>query len=186
MLVHAAAGGVGLLLTQMVKLRGGRVVGTVSSSEKEQRAREAGADEVVRYDREDVVAAVKDLTAGEGVAAVYDGVGAATFDAGLACLRPRGYMVVFGASSGPVPPVDVMRLHDAGSLFLTRPTIAHYTLTRVELLSRSRDVLSWLAEGRLHVHIGGRYPLDEAAAAHEDLAARRTSGKLLILPRNSA
>jgi NADPH2:quinone reductase len=181
-LVHAAAGGVGLLLTQMVKHRGGRVVGTVSTDEKAALARAAGADEVIRYDQVDFAPETRRLTGGEGVPAVYDGVGRTTFDASLACLRPRGFLVLFGASSGPVPPVDPQRLNSGGSLFLTRPSIAHYTRTREELLARARDLFGWILAGRLEVRIGGRYPLEDARRAHEDLQGRRTTGKVLLVP----
>jgi NADPH2:quinone reductase len=181
-LIHAAAGGVGLLLTQMVKLRGGRVIATVSTDEKAELARKAGADEVIRYDQADFAPEVRRLTDGEGVAVVYDGVGRTTFDGSLACLRPRGMLVLFGASSGQVPPFDPQRLNQGGSLFLTRPSLAHYTLTREELLGRAREVLEWVTSGQLWVRIGGRYPLSEAQRAHEELQARRTTGKLLLLP----
>jgi NADPH2:quinone reductase len=181
-LVHAAAGGTGLLLTQLVRLRGGDVIATVSTQEKEQLAREAGAVEVIRYDRADVVVEVRRITGGDGVAAVYDGVGAATFEASLASIRPRGMLVLFGASSGPAPPFDPQRLNQLGSLFLTRPTLAHYIASREELLERAGAVLEAVAAGHLRVRIGGRYALDEVGRAHEDLEARRTTGKLLILP----
>ena len=180
-LVHAAAGGTGLLLTQMVARKGGRVIATVSTAEKEELARAAGAAEVIRYDREDVAEQVGRLTEGRGVAVVYDGVGKSTFDASLACLRRRGVLVLFGASSGPVPPVDPIRLM-GGSTFLTRPTLAHYVAEREELVARATDVLSWVEDGTLDVRIGQRYSLDEAAQAHEDLAGRRTTGKSLLLP----
>jgi NADPH2:quinone reductase len=179
-LVHAAAGGVGLLLTQMVKLREGRVIGTTSTREKASLAREAGADEVIGYD--DFALRVKDLTGGEGVPAVFDGVGRATFDGSLASLRPRGYMVLSGSASGPAPPVDPARLN-AGSLYLTRPALKHYTASREELVERAGAVFSVIADGRLEVRIGGRYPLQEARRAHEDLEGRRTTGKLLLLSR---
>ncbi|GAA4149747.1 quinone oxidoreductase [Actinomadura keratinilytica] len=179
-LVHAAAGGMGLLLTQIAKLRGARVIGTVSTPEKERLAREAGADEVVGYDG--FAAEVRRLTGGEGVAAVYDGVGAATFDGSLESLRPRGTLALYGAASGQVPPFDPQRLNAAGSLFLTRPTLAHYTLTRDELLERAAAVYGWIARGELRLHIGGRYELADARRAHEDLEGRRTTGKLLLLP----
>jgi NADPH2:quinone reductase len=182
-LVHAGAGGVGLLLTQMVRLRGGTVIATVSTEEKEQLARGAGADDVIRYTETDFTDEVRRLTGGEGVAVVYDGVGRTTFDGSLACLRPRGLLALHGASSGPVPPFDPQRLNFGGSLFLTRPTIAHYTATRDELDQRAGDLFSYLADGRLTVRIGARYPLEEARAAHEDLEGRRTTGKLLLLPR---
>lgn len=181
-LVHAAGGGVGLLLTQIVKMRGGRVIATTSSDEKERRARAAGADEVIPYDG--FAERVRALTGGVGVAVVYDGVGAATFDQSLASIRTRGTMVLFGAASGRVPPLDPMRLEEQGSLVLTRPSLRHYTAKREELLERARDVFAWIADGKLEVHIGGRYPLEDARRAHEDLAARRTSGKLLLLPRD--
>jgi NADPH:quinone reductase len=179
--VHAAAGGMGLLLTQLVAMRGGRVIATTSTTEKAQLAREAGAAEVLEYD--DFAQRVKELTNGVGADVVYDGVGAATFDGSLASLRPRGELVLYGAASGPVPPFDPMRLEGSGSLYLTRPTIRHYTATREELLDRARDVFQWIAEGKLNVRIGGRYPLAEARRAHEDLEARRTTGKLLLIPR---
>jgi NADPH2:quinone reductase len=177
-LVHAAAGGVGLLLTQLVKLRGGHVIGTVSTADKEKLARDAGADEVVRYDN--FAEEVRRRTG--GVHVVYDGVGKTTFDDSMSVLRPRGMLALYGAASGPVPPVDPQRLNAAGSLFLTRPTLVHYIATREELLWRSRDLFDWIAAGDLTVHIGGRYPLDDARRAHEDLEARRTTGKLLLIP----
>ncbi|MEA2229074.1 MAG: NADPH:quinone reductase [Solirubrobacteraceae bacterium] len=179
-LVHAAAGGVGLLLTQIVKLRGGRVIATTSSDEKAQLARGAGADEVIGYDG--FSARVRDLTGGEGVAAVYDGVGRSTFDDSLASLRVRGFMVLYGAASGPVPPLDPMRLVAGGSLFLTRPSLQHYIARREELLQRAADVFGWIADGDLDVRIGHRYPLEGARRAQEDLAARRTTGKLILTP----
>ncbi len=178
--VHAAAGGVGLLLTQMVKMRGGVVIGTTSTPQKAELARGAGADHVVGY--EGFGAAVREVTGGAGAAAVYDGVGRATFDESLAALRRRGYMVLYGAASGPVPPLDPQRLNVGGSLFLTRPTLADYVATREELLSRADDLFRWIGQGRLAVRIGGRYPLDQAARAQEDLAARRTTGKLILIP----
>jgi len=181
-LVHAAAGGVGLLLTQMVgKLRGGRVIATVSSEEKAALARAAGADEVIRYDQADFAAEVLRLTADEGVQVVYDGVGRTTFEGSLASLRRRGLLVLYGAASGPVPPFDPLRLM-AGSVFLTRPTLAHYTATRDDLLARAQAVFDWVAAGRLNVRIGGRYALSDARKAHEDLQGRRTTGKLLLVP----
>ena len=181
-LVHAAAGGMGLLLTQMLTAKGVRVIGTTSTEEKERLAREAGAAEVVRYTEVDLRAEVRRLTAGRGVDVVYDGVGKDTFDAGLDLLRPRGYLVLFGAASGPVPPLDPQVLNAKGSLFLTRPSLAHYVATREELLMRGRAVLSAVAEGRLRVRVGGRYRLDDASRAHADLEARRTTGKLLVVP----
>lgn len=179
--VHAGAGGVGLLLTQMVKMRGGVVVATVSTDAKADLARKAGADHVAGYG--DFGAAVSEATGGAGAAAVYDGVGQATFDASLDALRPRGTMVLYGAASGPVPPFDLQRLNAGGSLFITRPTLVHHIMTREDLARRSGDLFGWISEGTLSVRITGRYPLDDAVRAHEDLAARRTTGKLLLLPR---
>jgi NADPH2:quinone reductase len=177
-LVHAAAGGVGLLLTQLVKLRGGRVIGTTSTPEKEELARAAGADEVLRY--EGFAEHVRELTGGEGVSVVYDGVGRTTFDDSLASLRPRGYLVLYGAASGQPAALELPRLMRGGSLYVTRPTLVTYTRTREELLGRAEDVLGRIESGELHVRIGGRYPLEEARAAHEDLTSRRTTGKLLL------
>ena len=179
--VHAAAGGVGLLLTQIVKMRGGVVVATTSTAEKADLARQVGADHVAGYDTFADVA--REVSGGAGAAVVYDGVGRATFDAGLTALRRRGYLVLYGAASGPVPPFDPQRLNTAGSLYVTRPTLAHYIATRDELRWRTGDLFDWIGEGRLHVRVGGSYPLEEAGRAHEDLAARRTTGKLLLLPR---
>jgi NADPH2:quinone reductase len=179
--VHAAAGGVGLLLTQMVSMRGAVVIATTSTTVKAVLAEQAGADHVTGY--EEFTDVVRDVTGGSGAAVVYDSVGQATFDASLTALRPRGHMVLYGASSGPVPPIDPQRLNTGGSLFLTRPTLVHYIARRDELLKRAGDVFGWIEEGRLTVRIGGRYPLAEAARAHDDLAARRTTGKLLLIPR---
>ncbi|ANZ39256.1 NADPH:quinone reductase [Lentzea guizhouensis] len=173
-LVHAAAGGVGLLLTQWAKSFGAHVIGTVSTDEKEALAREAGADEVLRYG--DFAARI------DKVDVVYDGVGADTFDQSLASLKPRGMLVLFGASSGPVPPVDPQRLNAAGSVFLTRPSTGAYLLDRAEFEWRASDLFSAITSGALSVRIGGRYPLAEAAQAHTDLQSRRTTGKLLLLP----
>ena len=178
--VHAAAGGVGLLLTQMVKMLGGVVIATTSSPAKADLARQAGADHVTGYGEFGSV--VEEITGGAGAAAVYDGVGQATFDASLAAVRPRGMMVLYGGSSGPVPPFELQRLAGAGSLFITRPTMIHYIASREELVWRTGDLFTWIGEGRLSVRIGGTYPLAEAARAHDDLAARRTTGKLLLLP----
>jgi NADPH2:quinone reductase len=178
--VHAAAGGVGLLLTQLVTMRGGIVFATTSTPAKAELARQAGAAYLAGYG--DFTSVVKEATGGTGAAVVYDGVGASTFEASLAALRPRGYLVIYGAASGPLPPFDVQRLSTGGSLYLTRPTLAHYTATRDELLRRANDLFTWIAEGRLSVRIGGTYPLAEAARAHADLASRRTSGKLLLIP----
>jgi NADPH2:quinone reductase len=179
-LVHAAAGGVGLLLTQIVKLRGGNVIATTSNEEKAELARSAGADEVIGY--ESFAERAQQLTDDEGVAAVYDGVGRTTFEGSLASLRPRGTMVLYGAASGPAPPFDPMRLEEGGSLFLTRPSLRHYTARREELLARAGEVLGWVADGKLEVRIAGRYPLEDARQAHEDLEGRRTTGKLLLRP----
>ncbi|WP_020672728.1 quinone oxidoreductase family protein [Amycolatopsis nigrescens] len=181
-LVHAAAGGVGLLLIQLAKARGARVIGTVSTAEKERLAIEAGADEVIRYDQVDFAGVVRELTGGEGVAVVYDGVGKTTVDGSLASLRPRGLLALFGASSGPVPPIDPQRLNKAGSVYLTRPTSADYTRTREELDWRVRELFEAVQAGSLNIRIGGRYPLADARQAHEDLQGRRTTGKLLLLP----
>jgi NADPH2:quinone reductase len=181
-LVHAAAGGMGLLLTQMLSGKGVRVIGTTSTDEKERLAREAGAAEVIRYTEADLVSEVRRITDGRGVDVVYDGVGRSTFDAGLDCLVPRGMMVLFGAASGPVPPFDPQILNQKGSLFLTRPSLAHYVATRTELLDRAGDVLGQVAAGSLRVRIGGRYPLEDASRAHADLEGRRTTGKLVIVP----
>ncbi|QKG21531.1 alcohol dehydrogenase zinc-binding domain-containing protein [Actinomadura verrucosospora] len=179
-LVHAAAGGMGLLLTQIAKASGARVIGTASTPEKKRIARDAGADEVLDYDG--FAGRVRELTGGEGVAVVYDGVGAPTFDGSLASLRRRGVLALYGAAGGKVPPFDPQRLNAAGSLFLTRPTLADYTATREELLERAADVYGLIASGALKLHIGKRYALADAAAAHADLEARRTTGKLLLIP----
>jgi NADPH:quinone reductase len=182
--VHAAAGGVGLLLTQLVKMRGGTVVATTSSPAKGILAQQAGADFVAGYpDFGDVL---RQVTDGAGAAVVYDGVGQATFEASLAALRRRGYLVLYGAASGPVPPFDLQRLNPAGSLFVTRPTLAHYVASREELLWRAGDLFRWISAGQLSVRVGGRFPLDQAAQAQTDLAARRTTGKLLLLPGQAA
>jgi NADPH2:quinone reductase len=182
--VHAAAGGVGLLLTQMVVMRGGTVIATTSTPAKAELAKQGGAAYVAGYD--DFVEVVQQVTDGSKAAVVYDGVGQATFEASLAALRLRGYEVLYGAASGPVPPFDLQRLNPLGSLFVTRPTLAHYTATREELLWRAGDLFTWIREGRLLVRTGGTYPLDQAARAHEDLGARLTTGKLLLLPRGDA
>jgi NADPH:quinone reductase len=181
--VHAAAGGVGLLLTQMIKRRGGIVVATTSTSEKAALARNAGADHVTTY--EEFVDAVRRVTSERGADVVYDSVGKATFEDSLAALRVRGMMVLYGGSSGQVPPFDPQRLNNGGSLFLTRPTLVHYVADRAELLWRAGDLFEWIAQGQLDVRIGGEYPLADAARAHEDLAARRTTGKLLLLPSDA-
>ena len=178
--VHAAAGGVGLLLTQMIKRRGGVIVATTSTAPKAELARRAGADHVTSYD--EFGEAVRRITGERGADVAYDGVGKATFDHSLAALRPRGMMVLYGASSGPVPPLDPQRLNSGGSLFLTRPTLVHYVADRAELLWRAGDLFEWIAKGELDVRIGGEYPLADADRAHEDLAGRRTTGKLLLIP----
>jgi NADPH2:quinone reductase len=164
----------------MVKRRGGVVVGTTSTGEKAELAIGAGADHVIRYDR--FRAVVDEVTDGAGAHVVYDGVGQATFDDSLAALRPRGMMVLYGAASGPVPPFDPQRLNSGGSLYLTRPTLVHYIAGAEELRWRAGEVFDWITKGELDVRIGGTYPLADAARAHEDLAARRTTGKLLLLP----
>ncbi|MDE8670115.1 quinone oxidoreductase [Pseudarthrobacter sp. H3Y2-7] len=179
-LVHAGAGGVGLLLTQLLKSRGARVITTVSTDEKEQLARTAGADEVLRY--EGFAEAVRELTNGVGVNVVYDGVGKDTFDGSLASLRSRGFLVLFGAASGAVPPVDPQRLNAGGSLSLTRPKLADFLANPQERLWRSSEVFSAVADGSLKVRIGASYPLAEAQRAHEDLEGRRTTGKVLLVP----
>jgi NADPH2:quinone reductase len=179
-LVHAGAGGVGLLLIQLLKARGARVITTVSTDEKESLARGAGADEVLRYDG--FAEAVRDLTHGAGVNAVYDGVGKDTFDGSLASLRTRGSLVLFGAASGPVPPVDPQRLNAGGSLTLTRPSLAHFLGNPQERLWRSTEIFGAAADGSLSVRIGATYPLAEARRAHEDLEGRRTTGKVLLVP----
>lgn len=181
-LVHAAAGGLGGLLCQMAKMRGARVIGTAGSPEKAAIAREAGADEVILYREADFAKAARDLTGGVGVQVVYDTVGKDTFDRSLDSLARRGYMVLVGQASGPVPPVDPQVLNAKGSLYLTRPTLGDYTATREELLWRANDVLGWLAGGRLRLRIDRVYPLAEAAEAHSALAGRRTAGKLLLAP----
>jgi NADPH2:quinone reductase len=181
-LVHAAAGGVGLLLVQLAKARGARVIGTVSTDEKAKLAREAGADEVIRYDRDDFAKITRELTGGEGVDVVYDGVGKDTVDGSLASLKVRGLLALFGASSGAVPPIDPQRLNSGGSLYLTRPTSAHYTRSREEIDWRSKELFDAIQAGTLNVRIGGKYPLADARKAHEDLQGRRTTGKLLLIP----
>jgi NADPH2:quinone reductase len=181
-LVHAAAGGVGQLLVQMIKAKGARVVATVGSAEKERIARSRGADTVLRYDEvDDLAAAVRDASEG-GVHVAYDGVGKATFDASLASLRVRGMMALFGGASGQVPPFDLQRLNSGGSLFVTRPTLGHYVRDRDELAWRAGDVLGGLADGSLEIEIGGRYALGDAPRAYEELEGRRTTGKLLLIP----
>jgi len=182
-LVHAAAGGAGGLIVQMAKMLGARVFGTVSTEEKARIAREAGTDEAILYTQQDFEAEVKRLTAGRGVDVVYDSVAQTTFEKSLNSLRPRGMLALFGQSSGPVPPFDPNVLNGKGSLFLTRPSLGHYLLTREELLWRAGDVLNWVASGKLKLRIDRTYPLAEAAAAHRDLEGRKTAGKLLLIPQ---
>ncbi len=181
-LVHAAAGGVGLLLCQMARRLGARIIGTVSTEEKAALAREAGAHEVILYSQQDFEAETKRLTGGAGVQVVYDSVGKTTFDKSLNCLTRRGIMVLYGQSSGPVPPLDPQVLNQRGSLYLTRPTLVHYIATRPELLERASAVLGWVADGTLEVRIGREFPLAAAAEAHRELEARRTTGKVLLIP----
>ncbi|MGH7515857.1 MAG: quinone oxidoreductase family protein [Gemmatimonadales bacterium] len=181
-LVHAAAGGVGLLLCQVAKRRGARVIGTVSSEAKARLAREAGADEVIIYTEQDFEAETRRLTGSAGLQVVYDSVGKTTFDKGLNLLVRRGMMVLCGQSSGPVPPVDLQVLNQKGSLFVTRPTLFHYTATRDELLARATELLGWVVDGSLRVRIDHEYPLRDAAEAHRALESRKTAGKVLLLP----
>jgi NADPH2:quinone reductase len=181
-LVHAAAGGMGLLLVQIAKRIGARVIGTAGTEEKAALARKAGADDVIVYTQQDFEAETKRLTDGRGVHVIYDGVGKDTFAKDLNLLRPRGYLVLYGASSGAVPPFDPIVLTQKGSLFLTRPSLGHYIASREELLQRASDIFSMVAAGDLLVHIGRTYPLAEAQQAHRDLEGRRTTGKLLLIP----
>ena len=185
-LAHAVAGGVGQLLVQLVKAKGATLIGTAGSAEKVKLGLELGADHVVDYselsEMSELTGRVKELTGGRGVDVVYDGVGQTTFDASLASLRPRGMMVLYGASSGPVPPFEIQRLNRGGSLFLTRPTMGNYIATREELVWRASEILGAVADGSLKVSVGGRYPIAEAKAAYDALAGRRTTGKLLLLP----
>ncbi len=180
-LIHAAAGGVGLLMTQIAHRIGARVIGTTSTEEKAALARAAGADEIVLYTQEDFQAAARRITDGVGVSVVYDSVGKTTFLKSLDSLRPRGYMVLFGGSSGPAPSIDPMILNPKGSLFLTRPTLGNYVATREELLRRATDVFGWAAKGELEVHAEHDYALADAARAHADLEARKTTGKILLI-----
>jgi NADPH2:quinone reductase len=181
-LVHAAAGGTGLLLCQMARRAGARVLGTVSTEQKADLARAAGADQVIRYTTQDFVAETRRLTGGAGVQVVYDSVGKTTFLGSLDCLAHRGMMVLFGQSSGPVDPIDPQLLNRKGSLFLTRPSLPHYVATRAELLERSSAILGWVADDSLHVRIEREFPLAAAAEAHRELESRRTTGKLLLIP----
>ncbi len=181
-LLHAAAGGVGLLLVQMAKMRGARLIGTVSTEAKAALAREAGADEVILYSKADFEAEVKRLTGNRGVQVVYDSVGRTTYEKSMNCLAPRGYLVLFGNSSGPVPPIDPLVLSAKGSIYMTRPTMGNYIATREELLARANDILGWAASGRLRVRIDRTFPLTAAAEAHRYLASRQSAGKLVLIP----
>jgi NADPH2:quinone reductase len=181
-LVHAGAGGVGLLLTQIAVQIGARAITTVSTPEKAELSREAGASDTILYTEQDFDAEVKRLTGGKGVDVVYDSVGKTTFEKSLNCLRPRGMLVLFGASSGAVPPFDLIQLSSKGSLFLTRPTLWHYIATRAELEQRAGDVLGWVASGRLKLRTEHTYALADAAQAHADMESRKTTGKILLEP----
>ena len=181
-LVHAAAGGVGLLLCQIAKMRGARVIGTVSTEAKAKLAREAGADEVILYTTQDFEAEVKRLTSGRGVQVVYDSVGKTTFEKGLSCLAPRGLMALYGQSSGPIGTFDPQVLNQKGSLFLTRPSLGHHVATREELLQRAGEVLGWIRDGKLRLRTEFEFPLKDAAEAHRALEGRKTTGKVLLIP----
>ena len=181
-LIHAAAGGVGLLLTQIARRQGGRVIGTLSTEEKAKLAREAGAEEVILYTQQDFLAEVQRITDGQGVQVVYDSVGKDTFDRSLECLAPLGYLVSFGQSSGFPPPLDIQRLGGMRSLFVTRPSLFAYTRTRDAYLAHANAVLAMIRDGELRVRIGATYPLAEAAAAHHALAGRQTTGKIVLVP----
>ena len=181
-LVHAAAGGVGQILCQLIALNGATAIATVSTQVKADIAHAAGAAHVIRYDSEDVVVRVKEITGGTGVDVVYDGVGRDTFDASLASLKIRGLLALFGAASGPVPAFDLQRLNAGGSLFVTRPSLGHYLLTRQEFEWRAGDIFRWIADGELRIDIGATFPLSQAAAAHEALEGRKTTGKVLLIP----
>lgn len=181
-LIHAAAGGVGLLLVQMAKKLGARVIATAGSEAKAELARGAGADEVIIYTEQDFETETRRLTDGQGVHVVYDGVGRDTFAKGLNVLRPRGYLVLFGGASGPVAPFDLLELTKHGSLFVTRPSLQHYVASREELVQRSDDVLQMIVRGDLHLRIHKKYPLEDVRQAHHDLEGRKTTGKLLLIP----
>jgi NADPH:quinone reductase len=181
-IVHAAAGGVGLLLIQLAKRVGANVIGTVSTEEKAKLAREAGADEIINYRNQDFESESRRITNGSGVNVVYDSVGRDTFMKSLGALAPRGMLALFGQSSGPVPPFDPALLLQKGSLFLTRPSLAHYTLTREELEARARDIFEWIQSGQLRIDINHRFPLSSAAEAHAALEGRKTTGKVLLIP----
>ena len=181
-LIHATAGGVGLLLVQMAKMRGARVIGTTSTDEKAALARGAGADDLILYTEQDFEAEVQRLTNGQGVEVVYDSVAKATWEKSINCLKPHGYMVFFGNASGPVPPIDPLLLSQKGSIYLTRPTLNDYTQTREEYLQRTDEVMGWLQDGALNVRIGEEHPLANAADAHTRLEGRQTTGKVLLIP----
>src|SRR5215472_6980064 len=181
-LVHAAAGGMGLLLCQMAKMRGAMVIGTTSSEDKAALAKAAGADHVILYTKQDFAGEVKRITNGAGVHVVYDGVGASTFDKGFQCLRPRGLMALYGQASGPVPPLDLGVLNAGGSLFVTRPSLNHHIATREELQARSNDVLGWIRDGKVKLRLEHQFPLAQAADAHRALESRKTTGKILLIP----
>ena len=181
-LVHAAAGGVGLLLCQIARMRGARVIGTVSTDEKAKLAREAGADQVILYTKQDFEVEVKRITGGKGLQIVYDSVGKTTFDKGFNCLAPRGMMVLYGQSSGPIGAFDPQVLNQKGSLFLTRPSLGHYTATREELQQRAGEVLGWIRDGKLKLRTELEFPLKDAAQAHRALEGRKTTGKVLLIP----
>jgi len=181
-LVHAAAGGVGLLLCQIAKMRGARVIGTVSTEEKAKLAREAGASDVILYTKQDFEAEVKRLTDGKGLQVVYDSVGQTTFDKGFNCLAPRGMMALYGQSSGPIGAFDLGVLNAKGSLFVTRPSLNHHIITRAELLERSNELLGWIRDGKLKLRTEFEFPLKDAADAHRALEGRKTTGKVLLIP----
>lgn len=181
-LVHAAAGGVGLLLCQIAKMRGATVIGTAGTEEKAELAKSAGADEVILYTQQNFVEEVDRTTDSEGVNVVYDSVGKDTFDGSLNCLRPRGYMVLFGQASGPVEPLDLQVLNEKGGLYVTRPSLAQYATTREELLWRAENLFSWIGQNNLDVRIGGTYKLEDAEQAHRDLEGRKSTGKLILIP----
>ena len=181
-LVHAAAGGMGLLLCQMGKMLGATVIGTVSTEEKATLAKGAGADYVILYSKQDFEPEVKRITGGRGVDVVYDGVGVTTFDKSLHCLRPRGFMILFGAASGPVPPLDLQIINQRGSLFVQRPSLNHHIATREELVQRAGEVLGWIRDGKIKLRVEHQFPLAQAADAHRALEGRKTTGKILLIP----
>ncbi len=181
-LIHAAAGGVGLLLCQVAKMRGAKIIGTVSTNEKAMLAKKAGADEIILYTEQDFETEVKKITNNQGVQVVYDSVGQTTFEKSLNCLKPRGYMVSFGQSSGPVSPIDPLILNAKGAQYLTRPSLHYYIATQDELLKRAHDVFSWIEQGQLTLRIDNTYPIADVSQAHADLEARKTIGKILLLP----